>query len=81
MMIEECVLAGNDKMLLKKDTMQYVALTKNDGPVANAARVAVKNLVYSIVDTCIAGGLYQNSFRNVETVEASDEGGSAAELG
>ena len=81
MMIEQCVYAGNDKMLLKKDTQQYVALMKNDGPMANAARVAVKNLVYSIVDTCIAGGLYEQSFRNVETEEATDVGGSAAELG
>ena len=81
MMIEQCVYAGNDKMLLKKDTQQYVALMRNDGPMANAARLAVKNLVYSIVDTCIAGGLYEQSFRNVETEAATDTGGSADELG
>ena len=81
MMIEKCVVAGNDKMLMKKDTEQYVSLLKNDGVTANAARVAVKNLVYSIVDTCIAGGLYQNSFRNVGTLEATDDGAAAAEVG
>ena len=81
MMIEQCVMAGNDKMLLKKDTQQYVALMKSDSPMANAARLAVKNIIFSVVETVIASGQYETSFRNVETVEASDEGGSAAEAG
>lgn len=77
MMIETCVLSGNDKMLLKKDTMQYVNLAQNDGPVANAARVAVKNIIYAIVDSCVSGGLYEYGVINGDTLDATDEGGAA----
>jgi beta-glucosidase len=79
MTIETCVYAGNDKMLMKKDTMQYVALGKGDSPMANAARVAVKNIIFAIVDSCVAGGLYEKTFANGETVEVGDEGGAAEE--
>ena len=79
MTIETCVYAGNDKMLMKKDTMQYVALGKSDSPMANAARVAVKNIIFAIVDSCVAGGLYEKTFANGETVEVGDEGGAAEE--
>jgi beta-glucosidase len=75
--INQCVMAGNDKMLLKKDTQQYVDLMNNSGASANAARVAVKNIIYSIVDSCVTGGLYERPLVNQDTLEATDEGGAA----
>jgi len=77
MNIEKCIFSGNDKMLMKKETQQYVDLAEDNGAVANAARVAVKNMLYSIVDSCINGGLYQRPFRSMETLEGTDEGGAA----
>lgn len=75
--INQCVMAGNDKMLLKKETQQYVDLMDNSGPSANAARVAVKNIIYSIVDSAVTGGLYEKPLTNQDTLEAADEGGAA----
>lgn len=79
MLIETCVLSGNDKMLMKKETKQYVLLTDNSGAIANAARVAVKNILYSIVDACVTGGLYEEPLVNKDTLEATDEGGAAGQ--
>ena len=76
MVINQCVMAGNDKMLLKKETQQYVDLMDNSGALANAARVAVKSIVYSIVDSCVSGGLYEKTLTNQDTLEAIDEGGA-----
>jgi len=79
MLIEKCVLSGNDKMLLKKETQQYVNLAVNDSEIANAARVAVKNILYSIVDSCVSGGLYEMPLNSKTALDAVDEGGAAAQ--
>ena len=49
MNIEKCVLAGNDKMLLKKETQQYMPLGADDSVNANAARETVKHMIYSVI--------------------------------
>jgi hypothetical protein len=49
MTIETCVLGGNDKMLLPNSTSQTIILENNTS--GNAARKAVKNIVYAVVDT------------------------------
>ena len=52
MTVETCVLSGNDKMLTppkRADNTQTIDLSDDAGLQANAARTAVKNIIYSFV--------------------------------
>lgn len=51
MTIDKCVLAGNDKMLMRTNTSQTVNL--DDATQANCARTAIKNILYTQIDTYI----------------------------
>ena len=53
MRIDKCVLAGNDKMLLMTDTEQYMPLGGSTTIGDNAARDAVKHIIYSKVDSYV----------------------------
>lgn len=81
MTIHECVLAGNDKMLMPADkvTEQEVDLSDDGGQLANASRQAVKNIVYSVVDSCVSGKLYERPVGNLDVEDATDEGAAGEE--
>ncbi len=76
MTIEACVIAGNDKMLRKTDVDEKINLSDDSGDVANAARDAVKNILYSVVDSCVTGGMYELPVGDKEVTEAVDEAGA-----
>ncbi len=58
MTIEKCVLGGNDKMLMRVETTQTVDLSDPTSAQSNAARTAVKNIVYSALDSYLTAKDY-----------------------
>lgn len=79
MKLNECILAGNDKMLLRRETTQEVDLSNDSSEISNAARLSVKNIIYSLVDSCVAGGLYEKPVGDRDVQDATDEGGAGGE--
>ena len=61
MRIDKCVLAGNDKMLLAKETEQFLPLGSSDSIGDNAARAAVKHILYPLIDAYITALDYQKA--------------------
>ena len=62
-----------------KETTQEVDLSNDSSAISNAARLSVKNIIYSMVDSCVTGVLYEEQVVNEEVEDATDEGAAGEE--